>query len=76
MTDRTDGTIRVTITLDLDDDGLAHIHAADALLHLIQWFQHDAITVDATLHIPSQGTLTTATRPAKEGEAPHSYLKP
>ena len=53
---------RVTLTLDLDDDGLAHIHAADALLHLIRWFEHDAIPVDATLHIPGQGTLSTSTR--------------
>ncbi len=60
-----DGTRRrVTLTLDHDDDGLVDIHAADALLHLIQWFRHDGIPVDATLHLPGQGTLATTTRPS------------
>ena len=53
---------RVTLTLDLDDDGLANIHAADALLHLMSWFEHDGIHVDANLHIPGRGTLAATTR--------------
>ncbi len=53
---------RVTLTLDLDDDGLAHIHAANALLHLMRWFEHDAIRVNANLHIPGRGDLAATTR--------------
>lgn len=61
-TEPADGQRRVTLTLDLDDDGLTPIHAADALLHLIGWFQHDGIEVDATLHIPGKGNLAATTR--------------
>jgi len=53
---------RVTLTLDLEDDGLVHIHAADALLHLIRWLEHDSIPADATLHIHGQGTLHATSR--------------
>ncbi len=53
---------RVTLTLDLQDDGLAHIHAADALLHLIGWFEHEGIHLDANLHIPSRGNPAATTR--------------
>lgn len=53
---------RVTLTLDLHDDGLAHIHAADALLHLIGWFEHEGIHLDANLHIPGRGHLAATTR--------------
>ncbi len=53
---------RVTLTLDLDDDGLAHIHAADALLQLIGWFEHEGIHLDANLHIPGRGNLAATTR--------------
>ncbi len=52
----------VTLTLHLDDDGYAHIHAADALLHLIRWLEHDNIHADATLHIPGQDTLRATSR--------------
>ncbi len=57
-----DGQRRVTLTLDLDDDGLTHIHAAEALLDLIRSFEHDGIPVDATLHISGQGRLAATTR--------------
>jgi len=53
---------RVTLTLDLDDDGLVHVHAADALLHLISWLEHDNIRADATLHIHGQGILRATSR--------------
>ncbi len=53
---------RVTLTLDLDYDGLAYIHAADALLHLIGWFEHEGIHLDANLHIPGRGNLAAPTR--------------
>ncbi len=61
-TDPGPGQRRVSLTLDLDDDGLVHIHAADALLHLIRWLEHDSIQADATLHIPGQGTLSATSR--------------
>ena len=55
------GRTRVTVHLDLTDDGLVPIHAADALLHLITALRSDGIDADATLHVPGQGTLTTST---------------
>lgn len=54
---------RFTLTLDLDHDN-ANVHAADALLHLIQWFDKHAIAVEATLYIPGNGTLTATSRRA------------
>ena len=62
MTDPKPDQPRITLTLHIDDDGHAHIHAADALLHLIRWLQHDSIDADATLHIPRRGTLTATSR--------------
>ena len=62
MSEHPDDRARVTVHLDLNDDGLVHIHAANALLHLITALQADSIDADATLHIPGRGTLTTSTR--------------
>ena len=52
---------RITVHLDLTDDGLAPLHAANALLHLITALRSDGIDADTTLHVPGQGTLTTNT---------------
>ena len=54
---------RLTLALTLDDDNNADDNAAEALLHLIRWFDAHAIPVDATLHIPGSGTLSATTRP-------------